>query len=117
MKIKGEDELIFKSILDSLKIDYVREYKFHPTRRFRFDFAILSKKIAFEIDGGIYTRGRHTSPIGYCNDCIKQSLAAQLRWRIIKIPTPWLHHHKQHKKKKHLMTYSEVVELVKDLTC
>ncbi len=132
MKIKGEDELIFKSILDDLHIKYVREYKFNPTTNHRFDFALLDKKIAFEIDGGIYGvkvrqvvqgrvivtthAGRHTSPVGYQKDCIKQNIAAGLDWRIIKIPTPWLHHHKPAKPKKHLMYYSEVVELVKSLT-
>ncbi len=132
-KIKGEDELIFKSILDELKVKYIREYEFSPTTNHRFDFAILDKKIGFEVDGGIYGvkvsqvvkgrvvvkthPGRHTSPTGYQQDCIKQSIAAKLGWRMVKIPVPWLHHHKPTKAKKYLLYYSEVVELVKDLTC
>jgi len=132
MKIKGEDELIFKSILDGLKVKYVREYKFNPTTNHRFDFALLDKKIAFEIDGGIYGvkvrqlvqgrvivkthPGRHTSPVGYQKDCIKQVAAVKLKWYIVKIPVPWLHHHHPAKPQKHLMYYSEVVQLVKDLT-
>ena len=35
-------------ILKSKKIDFVQEYKFLQNRKFRFDFAIIEKKIAIE---------------------------------------------------------------------
>ena len=32
----------------------VYEYKFHPTRRWRFDLAWPDKKVAVEVQGGIF---------------------------------------------------------------
>lgn len=60
----------------------VKEHQFHPTRKWRFDFAILDRKIAIEIDGGTNSRKttRHTSGEGYRGDCVKLNEAARLGW-------------------------------------
>ena len=108
-------ELLFKCLLQDLKVDFVQEYKFHPSRKFRFDFALVDKKIAFEIDGGLYVSGRHTSPTGYCTDCIKQLLATQLGWRVVKIPTLWFNHHKRKKKQAHLIYYEDLREIIREV--
>ena len=60
------------------------ELKFHPTRRWRFDYAIPRLKIAIEIDGGVWIRGRHNSPKGYINDMEKFNEAAALGWVVLK---------------------------------
>ena len=57
-----------------------REYKFHSKRRWRFDFAWPEKMIAVEVEGGIWTNGRHTRGKGFENDCIKYGEAACLGW-------------------------------------
>lgn len=76
---------IFTSICKSdLKIEVVKEYMFHPTRKWRFDFAIPAYKIAIEIDGGVWTNGRHTRPQGYLNDLEKFNEASVLGWIILK---------------------------------
>lgn len=36
-----------------------RQYKFHPTRKWRADFAWPQFKIIVEISGGLYVTGRH----------------------------------------------------------
>jgi len=60
-----------------------REYKFHPTRKFRFDFAWPEWMVALEVEGGIYSgKSRHTTIGGFEKDCIKYALAAQLGWRL-----------------------------------
>lgn len=61
---------------------WVREYKFCATRKFRFDFAWPLRKIAVEIDGGAFSRGRHVRPAGFIKDCEKFNLAAELGWRV-----------------------------------
>jgi hypothetical protein len=38
----------------------VAEYKFHPVRRWRFDFCWLEQKVYLEINGGIFILGRHS---------------------------------------------------------
>jgi very-short-patch-repair endonuclease len=106
---------VFKYLLNDLKIEYVQEYKFHPTRKFRFDFAILDKNIAFEIDGQVFKQGRHTRGVGYCNDCVKQWLADELGWRMLRIPTNWLDHNLQKKPQAHLVPYELLKARIKEL--
>ena len=64
------------------KNGFVTEYKFHPDRRWRFDFAIPELKLAFEAEGGVWTRGRHTRPTGYIKDCEKYNAAMDLGWKV-----------------------------------
>jgi very-short-patch-repair endonuclease len=59
-----------------------REYRFHPTRRWRFDFAWPAEKLAVEIEG----RGRHQTFIGFRNDCEKYNAALLLGWRVLRFP-------------------------------
>lgn len=62
----------------------VREYKFHPERKWRFDFAHLKSKVAIEIEGGTWSGGRHTRGSGYSNDCEKYNEAAKLGWCVLR---------------------------------
>lgn len=60
-----------------------REYRFHKTRKWRFDFAYPERKIAIEVEGGTYSRkSRHTSPLGYRADCEKYNSANALGWHV-----------------------------------
>lgn len=70
-----------------LKLNFVPEYKFHPTRRWRFDFADADKKIAVECEGGIFSNGRHTRGIGYLNDTEKYNQAQILGWKVLRYCT------------------------------
>lgn len=60
------------------------EYKFHPFRRWRFDFAYPSKKIGVECEGGTWIGGRHTSGSGFAKDCEKYNNAAILGWTVLR---------------------------------
>jgi very-short-patch-repair endonuclease len=60
-----------------------REYRFHPRRRWRFDFAWPCYKIAMEIDGGIYSRGRHVRGNGFERDAEKRNAAVLAGWRVL----------------------------------
>ena len=106
----------FKAILDDLKVDYVQEYKFDQlfNRKFRFDFAILDKKIAFEIDGGTFSGGRHVRGIGYNRDLAKYFIAGVQHWRILTISTLWFTHHKRKKYAPHLLYYEDMLEMIKN---
>jgi very-short-patch-repair endonuclease len=61
-----------------------REYRFDPERRWRFDFAWPSLKIAVEIEGGVWIRGRHVRPVGYLGDLEKYNRAVVLGWRVLR---------------------------------
>jgi hypothetical protein len=45
-----------------------REFHFHPTRRWRADFAHLPSRTLIEIEGGIYVNGRHNRAGGFAAD-------------------------------------------------
>jgi len=64
-----------------------KEHRFHPTRKWRFDRAWLDKKVAVEIEGGIWTRGRHVRPQGFLDDCEKYNAATLLGWQVFRFPT------------------------------
>lgn len=38
------------------------EHRFHESRRWRFDYAWPEHRVALEVEGGVWTRGRHTRP-------------------------------------------------------
>ncbi len=76
---------LFTALIQSdLHVRCEKEYKFHPTRRWRFDYAIPQFRIAIEIDGGVWTGGRHTRPKGYLGDLEKFNAAAAMGWVVLK---------------------------------
>ena len=61
-----------------------REYRFHPTRRWRFDFAWPDYMLAAEVEGGVWAQGRHTRGSGFIKDCIKYNEAVILGWSVVR---------------------------------
>lgn len=61
-----------------------REYKFHPTRRWRFDFAYPDKMIAIEVEGGTWVNGAHNRGGHYQSDCEKYNAAVLLGWKVLR---------------------------------
>jgi len=61
------------------------EYRFHPIRKWRFDYAIVSQKIAIEVEGGCWVQGRHTRGKGFINDIEKYNVATSLGWKIFRV--------------------------------
>lgn len=61
------------------------EIRFHPTRKWRFDYAWPEyDQIAVEIEGGIWSGGRHVRGKGYLGDLHKYNEAARLGWRVFR---------------------------------
>lgn len=65
----------------------VAEYPVCAGRRFRFDFAWPARKLALEVDGAVWTNGRHSRGSGVQRDCEKFSLAAIHGWRVLRVTT------------------------------
>lgn len=57
------------------------ELKFHPTRKWRFDYAWQDAKVFLEVEGGSWNGGRHTSPKGFLGDMAKYNAATCMGWR------------------------------------
>lgn len=68
----------------SLESGLEREFRFAPPRRWRFDFAWPDKKIAIELEGGVYSSGRHVRAQGFENDCLKYNEAVLRGWRVLR---------------------------------
>jgi len=68
-----------------LPTGWVKEHRFHATRRWRFDYAWIAHLLALEVEGGIWTRGRHTRGAGYQKDIEKYNAAALAGWRVLRI--------------------------------
>ena len=67
-----------------LKVECVKEFKFHPVRKWRCDYAVPEYKIALEVEGGVWTGGRHTSPKGFLGDIEKYNTATLMGWRVFR---------------------------------
>lgn len=72
----------------------VLEHKFHMERRWRFDLAWVTQKVALEIQGGLFagkpcqvcgrrSGGRHNHPEAMRNEYEKLNAAATLGWRVL----------------------------------
>jgi len=81
-------EDLFAWQLKAAGIHYQPEFKFHPKRRWRADFCIPTElgqqAILVEIEGAVYTRGRHTRGAGYEADCEKYSTAALMGYCVLR---------------------------------
>jgi very-short-patch-repair endonuclease len=61
------------------------EFKFCPTREWRADYRIGN--VLIELEGGVFSGGRHNRSGGYSEDCAKYNMAAMLGYTVIRIPT------------------------------
>jgi very-short-patch-repair endonuclease len=81
-------DLLLRTICQDLArkagIATVLEHRFHDTRKWRFDAAFPERKIAVEIDGGVFAQGRHTRGVGFIRDCEKLNEAGIMGWRVFR---------------------------------
>ena len=62
---------------------YEAEFRFHPTRRWRADFAFIDAKVLVEVDGG----GHKMYWKVYRNDVEKMNAALFLGWQVFRVTT------------------------------
>lgn len=65
-------------------IEYVKEYKFHPKRKWRADIAIPSLNVLIEYEGISSRKSRHTTITGFTNDCEKYNAAALMGFKVLR---------------------------------
>jgi hypothetical protein len=64
-------------------LEAVAEFRFDEKRRWRSDF-YFAPDILLEVEGGVWSGGRHTSPKGFLKDMEKYNRAAVLGYRILR---------------------------------
>lgn len=60
------------------------EYKFHPERKWRYDYSIPEIMWAGEYEGIFSKQSRHTNKIGYAKDALKYREGTKLGWKIFR---------------------------------
>lgn len=83
----SEGETVLATHLRACKISFEQEYKFHPKRKWRADFLITGTKILVEVEGGIWSGGRHTRGKGYIGDMEKYNSAAMMGFTVLRFST------------------------------
>ncbi|MCK4077525.1 MULTISPECIES: DUF559 domain-containing protein [Acinetobacter] len=86
-KIPNEFEAKLARELKTLKIKFEQEFYFHPKRKWRADFHLIDKKILVEVEGGIWSGGRHTRGKGYLGDMEKYNAATMMGFQVIRFST------------------------------
>lgn len=96
-------EILLAAQLEQAGIPFEREYRFHPTRKFRADFAVGKtlawigdvhspapagiEPILVEVDGATWTLGRHNHPTSIAKEYERTAAAAILGFRMIRATT------------------------------
>lgn len=62
----------------------IPEFRFHASRKWRADYCWPDQRIIVEIDGGIWTGGRHSGGTGQLRDMEKLNAAALLGFLVLR---------------------------------
>ena len=66
--------------------EWETEYKFHPKRRWRIDFAWPEQRVALEVQGGIHmAKSGHNTAAGITRDCEKANEAVVTGWKVLHV--------------------------------
>ena len=86
-RVVSEGEAKLAQHLKSYKIEFQTEFQFNPERKWRADFYILGSKVLIEVEGGIWSNGRHTRGKGYLGDLEKYNAATMMGYQVIRFST------------------------------
>lgn len=84
------EDALAKQIRDEGLPDPTREFRFHPRRMWRLDFAWPDLLVGCEVMGATWSGGRHVRPEGYEKDAEKANTAAVMGWLILRVTTPMI---------------------------
>lgn len=83
-KITDTTDMFTRLVHSELHVECVKEHRFYKPRKWRFDYALPAYKIAVEVEGGVWTGGRHIRPRGFLGDMTKYNTATLLGWRVFR---------------------------------
>lgn len=87
VKVESVGESTLAQQLKALKIEFEREFQFCESRKWRSDFHITGTKLLIEVEGGIWSGGRHTRGKGYLGDMEKYNEATALGYQLLRFST------------------------------
>ncbi len=84
-KKESKHRIQLLTILRALKLPLPKcDYRFHPTRKWEFDWCWEDRKIVLEVEGAVWVGGRHTNPIGFLKDIEKYNEAALMGYFVFR---------------------------------
>jgi len=83
-KIKAWMRLQLQHWADAHMQSMETEFQFDTERKWRFDWAIPRMKVAFEYEGIMSKKSRHTTVGGFTGDAEKYNEAAAQGWRVFR---------------------------------
>lgn len=93
-KAKKAKQKALAAIKQDALIESLRQFGFHPVREYKFaksikrqwkfDLAWPEHYVAFEFEGGAFSKGGHVTGIGFERNCLKYSTAAVMGWAVIR---------------------------------
>jgi hypothetical protein len=82
----NEAHVLLEEQFQELGLLFIAEFTFHPARRWRFDY-LIGDHVAVEIEGSIWTSGRHTRGQGFQGDIEKYNHATMMGYRLLRFST------------------------------
>lgn len=86
-RVASEGEATLVQHLKTYNIEFQTEFKFNLERKWRADFHLVGKMILIEVEGGIWSNGRHTRGKGYLGDMKKYNSAQELGYSVYRYST------------------------------
>ena len=87
VKVESVGEAALIQQLKTLKIEFEQEFQFHTSRKWRADLHIKNTKLLIEVEGGIWSGGRHTRGKGYLGDMEKYNAATMMGFQVLRFST------------------------------
>ena len=86
-RVVSEGEATLIQHLQAYRIEFKQEFQFNKDRKWRADFYLVGTNILIEVEGGIWSGGRHTRGKGYIADMEKYNSATALGYSVYRYST------------------------------
>jgi very-short-patch-repair endonuclease len=86
-RVVSEGEATLIRHLQAYRIEFEQEFQFNKDRKWRADFYLVGTNILIEVEGGIWSNGRHTRGKGYIADMEKYNSATALGYSVYRYST------------------------------